>query len=366
MSKKIKILHVQITENYGGIESLLTNVYSNIDRSKFQFDFIATAKEPYQEKLKELGASIYLMPSIKKINLYVKCFKQVLDNDYDIVHFHKNSAANIIPILLAKFHFSHPKIIVHSHNTSPSLSGFIFNLLHGLNRKLLGYLADSKVACSVSAAHWMFGTKKNIRIIRNGIVLSKYAYSDSDRYSYRKKLKIGKGTFVVGNVARFSKQKNYSLLIDIFYEIQKKKHDSVLLLIGDGPLIETIKSKTKKLNIENKVIFLGRKNNVAPFLSAMDAFVMPSLYEGLPIAAVEAQASGVNVFVSNVITGEVYLTDNIFKFSLNSSPKEIATLILKPKIKNRKECLEKVRDAGYDLDNTVDDFATLYNALLNR
>lgn len=364
MKRKIKILHVQITDNYGGIESLLTNVYSNIDREKYQFDFIATARSQYQEKLEKLGANIYLMPSIKNTVLYIKRFNQILDNNYDAVHFHKNSAANIIPILLAKHHLSHPKIIIHSHNTSPSINNRALTLLHKSNRPLVRMIANEKVACANVAAKWMFGTLNNVQIINNGIDTNKFTYSVRDRNLIRKKLNISSNDLVLGNVGRFSEQKNQSFLIDIFSEVKRMMPDSRLILVGDGPLLDKVKQKARKFDLVSKINFVGKQSNIPAYLSAMDVFVMPSLYEGLPISAVEAQSEGLKVFLANTISKEVVLTKDVEMFSLNEDPKTIASIILKNvKFNNRKDSATIVKNSNYGLNNTVMKFINLYQKL---
>ncbi|WP_382321981.1 glycosyltransferase [Limosilactobacillus reuteri] len=366
MKKKIKVLHVQITENFGGIESLLTNIYENIDRNVYQFDFIATGANQYQEKLKELGGRIYVMPSIRLFASYVRKFNFILKNNYDVVHFHKNSAANIIPILLVKYHSSHPKIIIHSHNTSPSINNKGLLILHMINRSLLNRISDKRVACAKVAAKWMFGTENNIQIINNGIDIKKFSYSSKNRNLIREKLGIASSDIVLGNVGRFSEQKNQSFLIDIFSIFKEKIPNSKLILVGDGYLLKKVEEKVKSLGLASKVIFTGKINNIPDFLSAMDVFVMPSLYEGLPISAVEAQAEGLKVFLSDSISKEVVLTNRTKLFSLKQKPNEIADMIFKnSESDDRVSGLKRIVDS-YSLDNTVKNFNNLYQGILNN
>lgn len=363
---KIKVLHVQLTENLGGIESLLINVYRKIDKQKFQFDFISNGYSDYQKELSDMGAKIYQMPSIKHIKRYISTFNKILDNNYDVIHFHKNSAANIIPLLIAKGHISHPKIIVHSHNSSPSINKKSVLFFHHMNKPIINIVADKKIACSKRASMWMFNNyKKNVDIINNGINTSKFRFSSLAREKIRQKYHIDDQTLVIGNVGRFSKQKNHTFIIKIFKNILEERPNAILFLIGTGKLENEVKKFTNKLNISQHVYFLGNKKNVADYLSAMDIFIMPSLFEGLPIAAVEAQASGVNVFVSKAITKELFLTNIIHSFSLKEDPKEIAREILyfKKPIDRQKE-VEAIRKAGYDLSNTVTRFQSVYYQLI--
>lgn len=364
---KVKVLHVQLTENFGGIESLLFNVLSRLDSRKFQFDFIGSSYSKYQDKFTDLGAHVYIMPSIKSPISYVNSFNKVLNNNYDIVHFHKNSAANIFPILIAKFHSSHPKIVVHSHNSAPSISSKPLFYFHRINKSLLNIMADKKVACSNKAAKWMFVSDKNVTIIKNGINVSEFTFSKEARNKIREKYSIENKTIIFGNVGRFSGQKNQMFLIKIFNEILKKHSKSVLFLIGTGELEDKVKEEVKRYGISGNVYFLGRKDNVADYLSAIDAFIMPSLFEGLPIAAVEAQASGMNVFVSSAITREIFLTHNIYSFSLKENPKYLAEKILNiHKVSNRQENADIIKRAGYDLNDTVSKFQSVYREMMVR
>lgn len=365
MSKKIKVLHVQLTENFGGIESLLTNVYANIDRSKYQFDFIVTAKKPYQKKLTDLGGNVFLLPSIKQTVSYIKAFNEILNNNYDIVHFHKNSAANIIPILIVKNHPTHPKIIVHSHNTFPSIQNKVLVRLHRINRIFLSRMADKKIACSNAAANWMFGKKDNVQIINNGIDIKRFTFSDIDRRTIRNKYNIKKIDFVVGAVGRFTKQKNYKMTIDIFNEVRKLRKDSKLMIIGDGYLKRDLVKQVHQLGLEDDVLFLGLQLNVSPYLSAMDAFLMPSIYEGLGIAAVEAQSEGLPTYISNRFPKEINLTTLVRRFSLKQSPRNIANLIIdgiKQNNRSEKTAME-IEKSNYSLTSTVQSLANLYRKL---
>lgn len=367
MSRKIKVLHIQLTENFGGIESLLTNVYANIDRSKYQFDFIVTAKEPYQKRLTDLGGNVFLLPSIRKISSYARAFNKLLNNDYDIVHFHKNSAANIIPVLIVKNHPTHPKIIIHSHNTFPSIQNIILVKLHRINRIFLSRIADEKIACSNAAANWMFGKNDDVQIINNGIDIKKFTFSNIDRKAIRKKYSIKDDDFVVGAVGRFTKQKNYKMTIEIFNEIKKLRKNSKLMIIGDGYLKKAIIKQVYQLGLENDVLFLGLQLNVSPYLSAMDAFLMPSIYEGLGIAAVEAQSEGLPTYISNKFPKEVTLTNLVRRFSLKQSPYSIANTIVDNIRKNiRNELTAKeIKKSNYSLNNTVRSFANIYQGILN-
>lgn len=366
MQKKIKVLHVQITENFGGIESLLTNIYENIDRSAYQFDFIATGTNQYQAKLKELGGRVYMMPSIKLFASYVRKFNSILNNNYDIVHFHKNSVANIIPILLVKCHSSHPKIIVHSHNTYPSINNIAFIYLHRINKYVISKLVDKRVACSSAAAKWMFSDTTDVQVINNGINTDKFTFSAEDRKKIRKKYNIKDNDFILGTVGRFTEQKNYKTTINIFNEINKIIPNSKLMIIGDGYLKENIITQVHQLKLEKNVLFLGMQLNVSPYLSAMDAFIMSSRYEGLGIAAVESQCEGLPTYISTNFPQEVNLTSLIRRFSLKTDLNAIALMIINSyKMVGRNELSAiKIKNSNYSLNNTVENLINLYQGIL--
>lgn len=360
--RKLKVLHVQLTDNFGGIESLLLNVYSKIDRSTFHFDFIANGKASYQPKLKELGAKIYIMPSLKHIIAYKRKFLEILDCNYDIVHFHKNSAANILPILWAKHHYTHPKIIVHSHNSAPSINNKCLFLLHKANRHLLDNLADKKIACSELAAKWMFGNDMNVNIIYNGVDLSRFSYSYLARKKIRENYNLKPNTLVIGNVGRFSEQKNQIFLINIFYHILKRNKDSCLLLIGTGHLETILKNRAKELGIKDKVLFLGNKGNVQDYLSAMDIYVAPSLYEGLSVSLIEAQAEGLRLFLSDKISSETIVTNLISSFKLDTPVVQVANYILENKeiSKKRSEYSKMLQASLFNINSTINSIEKVY------
>lgn len=362
---KIKVLHVELTSSLGGIESLLMNVYDAIDKDKYQFDFLASGKGNYQDDLINKGAHIYVMPDFKNLMAYRRKFLNVLNNNYDIIHFHKNSAANIIPIYLAKHHISHPKIIVHSHNSAPSHNNIFTSSMHKLNRKYINKIADEKVACSELAGKWMYGKKSKFTIINNGIDTDRFTFSSAERKSIRDKYNIRNNTLVFGNVSRLSKQKNHEYLLKTFSEINKINTNTLLMIIGDGTLERNIRTKIISMGLQDKVLMLGTQENIPPYLSAMDAYMAPSLYEGLGISAVEAQSEGLPTFVSEAFPDEVKISKYLSKFSLTKSPKALAKEMLKfnykdNSFKNRIRQAKLIGKSEFSIKRTVSEFEALY------
>lgn len=340
----IRILIVGMHDRIGGVETFLMNYYRNIDRNEVVFDFISTYNALcFGDEIKELGGKIYNICSEKKNPIrYCKQLSSILkENNYNIIHINMLSAANILPVLVAK-NQKIKHIIIHSHNSNTP-SGLLRKVLNSLNKTFL-CLGTDFFACSELAGEWLFGKellkKHNLTIIHNAIECEKYSYNEETRQKVRKELKLEK-KFVVGHIGRFSYQKNHEFLIDIFYEIQKQKAESILLLIGEGELETSIRKKVLDLGIEDEVVFLGITNKVEEYLQAMDVFVLPSRFEGLPVIGVEAQASGIECFFSDNITTEAKINDNVSFISLKESPKEWADKILKKNHKRVQGKLDK-------------------------
>lgn len=367
---KIKVLEFEITENMGGVESLLCNIDEEIDKEKFQIDYVANNKADYQNKLKKLGSKIYFLPAPRNLIQYKKSINNILDNGYDIVHFNKNSLANSFPIIYAKQHHTHPKIILHSHNTAPTHNIVGLKFLHNINKKILKNKVDYRIACSIEAKKWMFNPNESVEIINNGIDTNKFRFSVEKRQKIRQKLNINKTDLVIGNVGRFNRQKNHTELINIYNELLKEMPNSKLILIGEGEEKNKIINFIREKGLEKNVILVGTTSKVDEYLSAMDIFLMPSLYEGLPIAAVEAQASGLNVFVSDNISAEVYITSYIHPISL-LDPSQKNAKCIKNKYKvldtlERQKQADVVKNKGFDLKNTTLRIEEIYEMLTTR
>ena len=222
-----------------------------------------------------------------------------------------------MPVIVAKRQkIKH--IIIHSHNSNTP-SGLLRKLLNALNKPFL-HLGTDFFACSKLAGEWLFGKnflkKHELKIINNAVDIDKYKFNAQTRENIRNELEC-REKFVIGHVGRFCYQKNHDFLINVFYEVQKEDKDMILLLIGEGELKEEIQEKVKKLNIQDNVIFLGTTNKVQNYLQAMDLFVLPSRFEGLPVVGIEAQASGTKCLFSNNITKETKIVDNTEFLDLN-------------------------------------------------
>lgn len=355
-NKKVKVLHFELSDSVGGIETFLYNVLSNIDHTQYDFDFVTVKDNPgLGEKIQNLGGGIHHIAPYKRIIKYIKDLSRIMD-DVEIVHIHKNSAANILPAIVAKK--KKKKVIVHAHNTSTS-ENKIFNLLHYVNRPVLRWLADEKLACSQLAGEWLFGKKENVTIINNGIHLDKFCYSKEKRENKREELNLS-SSLIVGHVGRFNFQKNHTFLIDIFFELQKISPDAKLVLAGQGELLSEICEKVQYLGIERKVLFLGECSDIEDLLQCFDIFIMPSLFEGLPIAGIEAQAAGLPLLVSDTISGELELTPYVKKLSLDEPPEVWAERALDLLDGYERTARQIGLLKKYSIENTVSQLERIY------
>ena len=320
-----RILHVLNGLGSGGAESFIMNVYRNIDREKIQFDFLLRTSNNSSALIKEaekLGANIYILSSfprhVFKNYLEVKAFFK--NHKYEVIHVHANALIYITPLIIGrKYHVA--KRILHSHNTNTAC-GVFSNFLHYWNRNFVGLLANEYLACSNEAGKWMF-KERDFLVLNNAIDVEQYVYNYKVRKDIREKLKI-KDKLVFGHVGRFVEVKNHEFLLDIFKKIVEKKSDAILILVGTGKLLNQVKEKSEKLNLQEKVLFMGERNDVNNLLQAMDGFIFPSIYEGLPFTLIEAQAAGLPILASDTVSEDVKITDCIEFCSLNISPSEWA------------------------------------------
>lgn len=364
-NRVIRVAQIIGIANDGGVESCIMNYYKAIDKRKVQFDFFveSTSKIINKERIEEMGGRVIITPSYKNPVKYIRFLKNVfIQNKYDIVHSNLNSLS-IFPLKAAKK--AGIKIrIAHSHSTS-NKKEFIRNFIKNILKLFSKMYATHFFACSEKAGRWLFGNKffesKKVVIINNAIDIDKFRFNKKIRDDLRKKLDI-ENKFVIGNIGRFVKQKNQMFLIDIFYEYTKKYNDSCLLIIGDGPLHDQILQKVTELNLNDRVILAGKHENIEDWYQTMDCFILPSLYEGLPVVGVEAQINGLNCIFSSNITKELKINENVEFVSLNSDVKEWINKIesLNNRFNNRELFLEKFVKSKYDIEFEAQKLLKLY------
>lgn len=366
--KQMKVLQIGLGFNPGGMESFIMTYYRALRKYGVQFDFIAMFPHiAYEEEIQDLGGKVYHTPDARKcpVAFYREMRKILRSGSYDVVHVNMLSAANIIPLIAAK-RGAVRKIIAHSHNSSTP--GMVRNILHRINKPLIPHFATDLFACSVKAGKWMYSEKmmktERFHVIPNALDMTKFLYDKTGREQIREELGVN-SRLVIGHVGRFEEQKNHEFLIEIFRKIAASREDAVLLLVGEGELQDGIRSKVEDYGLTDKVRFLGVRSDVPRLWKAMDFFILPSLFEGLPIVALEAQASGVFSILADTITREVQLTDNVRFLSLKDSPERWCreTLSHIGYVRNQsvnEKILADFRKAGYDIETAAQALLTYY------
>ena len=360
-----KILEMTGSLNCAGIETLLVNVLKNVDKNKFKIDFLVVENRKYfyTDEVLQLGSKIYTYPFKKVYKILIPFFflKEIfvlLKNKYDVVHCHFYFSSGII--LFLAWLCGVKTRIVHSHNAREMIAPKILKkILTKIMQKIINLFATNKIACSKEAGIALYGRNSEFEIINNGIDISKFKYNIDVRNKTRKKLNI-ENNFVVGHIGRFDEQKNHIFLIDIFNEITKYKENARLLLIGEGPLENKIKEKVKNLKIEEKVNFLGVRSDANELYQAMDVFLLPSLFEGLPIVGIEAQTAGLPCFFSNEISKDVNVVNSYFIDLKQDSIFWANKIIEKDEMFKRSDVSEQIIKSGYGFINTIKNFEKLY------
>lgn len=352
----IRVLHILHSMNRGGTEAMLMNYFRNIDRSQVQFDFLLTEsrKCQYEDEIEELGGKVYRVPRLSLRNPfpYISGVRRFLNEhkEYSIVHSH-TSSKSAVPLWIAK-RCGVPVRICHSHNSKSEkgINGHIRELL----KKPLKKVATDFLACSNEAAKWLYGERmlleERVKIINNAIDIQHYIYNDLVAQDIRVELGLDDAVFVLGMVARFSKQKNHIWTLNIVKRLQEEGIKVKLLLVGDGELRSEIEETMDELGIGNNVVMVGVVPDVHTYLQAMDVLLMPSLHEGLGIAVIEAQTNGLPCIVSMGVPKEADVTGNVTFLPLNVNEwSESLLSMIKEKIGRDSCAVNKVRDAGYDI-----------------
>lgn len=325
-----RILHVMGGLNSGGSETLVMNYYRNIDKTKFQFDFVihTNDKQFYEEEINKLGGKIYRMPKYNILNHFIykkkweKLYKQLKDTH--IVHGHMRSTASIY-LKIAKE--KGLKTICHSHSTSNGKS--IKSTIQYFYQLPIRKIADYFIGCSMNSCIWLFGKKvansERCLIIPNCIKTKDFLYNEEKRIELRKKYKIKDSDVVIGHVGRFVKAKNHKLIFNVFKELSKKNNKYKLILIGDGPLKKKYQKIIETNNFERKVLMLESQKNINDYYNIFDVFLFPSLYEGFGMTLIEAQTNGLNCITGDVIPKEAIFSDKCYISQYNT--KKISKMI---------------------------------------
>lgn len=322
--KTIKVLQVlDYINSNSGVSSVVMNYYTHMEAENIKFDFLLFEEpdEEWSKKLKASDADIYVtgQPSGSRIGTYIKNvdeFFRVHGAEYQIVHVHIPNCA--FAILKSAKKYGVPVRILHSHN-SRGADGIVKKVRNFILNKQGIVYANQYFACSKSAGEYLYGKKVcqqgKVTVLHNAVQIDKFRYSSLKRRKIRDELGLG-DEVLIGHIGRFSEQKNHECLVDIFAKLCYYGWDGKMVLLGDGELRKAIEEKVKKLKLENRILFLGVVENVDEYLSAMDVFLLPSLYEGLPVVCVEAQVSGLSCLVSDKVSYEVKISENIEFFDI--------------------------------------------------
>lgn len=365
----IKILMVLASTNIGGAEMFVLNLIRNIDLSRFSVDLVASFPEKgvgIREEVKSYGCNIYYLPYFRVLNYlhYTRSWDKFLsEHHYDIIHGHASNSAAIY-LRIAKKHKC--ATIVHSHS-----AGFRGNLLHRIVKSFLATkvtrVADYWFACSEKAAEHLF--RKNYMsyehyyTIPNAINVEKYFFSTETRNKIRQELHLTEGVFLCGHVGSMTGPKNHLFLLEVFQSVLLIKPNAILLLCGDGPLKPEIEEKALQLGIRERIVFRGVVRNVNEFMMAMDVLIFPSFFEGFPITVIEAEATGLPIVLSDVITKEVDITDCVIRESLSDSPEKWAETICGICIGDRSAYNDQISDTVFNMTKAVKFVETKYKDL---
>ena len=355
MKEPIRVLNLFTIMNRGGAETMVMNYYRNIDRSKVQYDFMVHRDETgaYDEEIRKLGGRIYKMPPIRpwteqKYRREIRQF-YMKHPEYRIIHAHMSELGYYDFLEAEKCGI--PVRICHAHNRPHGID--LKSPVRWYYKTMMMPHVTHMFMCGEESGEWLFGKKNKREFIQlnNAIDAERYRFNQTLRKQMRDKLKINDNQLVVGHIGRFNPQKNHTFLVDIFQEVHKKKSDAVLLLVGDdaGDGGAEIHRKVKKLGLEKHVRFTGVRSDIPELLQAMDVFLFPSLFEGLSVASIEAQAAGLPVLISDKVPIECKKTNLVKVISLSELASVWAKEVIKAGKIQHRDTYEKIKNAGFDV-----------------
>lgn len=366
----IKILHYVSLMNRAGQETFIMNVFKTIDPNVISFDFLCSlpGKGDYDDDIHSLGGEIYHIDlskrqtKLKQVDNFFILYNYLksVKKKYEAFHIHTQHAMDGYQEALAAKIAGFPMVIVHSHSTNT-----LFHIkAHMLFRKLLNHLDITRLACSDLAGKWLYGESGKYEVIHNGIDIQQYRFHKEIRDRLRKQYKWN-DKLIIGHVGSFTYPKNHEFILDVFNEILKINSNAYLVFAGEGELSENIIAKCEILNIKDHVTFLGIQNNINEVDQAYDVMLFPSRYEGLPIALVEAQCTGLPCVISDTITAEVEITDRVIRLNLlKDNPKVWAKKVLEVVKENESTDRESaylfVKKNGYNMVETINKLTQIY------
>lgn len=311
MGEPIRVCEFVGNMNGGGVEAVVMNYYRHVDRSKVQFDFVVTDSSTIvpRSEMESLGARVYVVPAYTNLIAFQKASYELFNThpEWKIVHAHMN-ALNVFPLKEA-FRAGVPVRISHSHSTA-GRGEMMKNIAKAVLKTQANRYPTERFACSRFAGEWLFGKEEPFELVYNAIDLDRFWFSGHTRALVRQQLGFHDGQLVIGHVGRFMPQKNQGFLIDVFEKLVELRDDVMLVFVGTGQGESAAKEAVRARGIAERVRFLGQRDDVADLYQAFDMFVLPSLYEGLGMVAVEAQVSGLPCVISDKVPAEANVTGN--------------------------------------------------------
>lgn len=360
-----KVLVFGMTENPGGVESFLMNNYRNINSHKIHFDFLCNTinKIAFEDEILKNNSRIFnIYPRRKdpfRFRKELNDFFRKHANEYNCIWINLNTLVNIDYLKVAK-KYGIKRIIVHSHNSrnmDTGFKGYITQKLHNLHKRQLQKYATDYWACSSFAAKWFYTNDllKKVKIIKNAIDVNNFSFNEKKRQSLRQKLHL-ENNLVIGNVGRLHFQKNQMFILDVLSYLVKLNPKVKLVLVGQGPDKEKLENRVNELNLQKYIIFAGVQDDIQEWLSTFDLFIFPSLFEGLGIAGLEAEANGLSIYASDkVIPQELKINSNFKFLDLGKGPQFWAHQIEKSNFeRENQETIEKnFQNSGYSIESSV-------------
>lgn len=363
VSEPIRVAQVVGKMVGGGLESVVMNYYRHIDRSKVQFDFVVDEDSTLvpEDEIKSLGGRIFYVPPYQHVIAYQKALIRLFrEQSWNVVHSHEN-ALSVFP-LHAAVKAGVPVRIAHSHSTSGPGEP-VRNAMKWVLRRFANVYPTYRMACSRHAGEWLFGKGVDFEVIYNAVELDRFSFNARIRAEVRAELGVPRDVLVIGHIGRFVRQKNHMFLLKVFERVLRDGTDAVLVLAGDGPSRLETECKTKELGLSDRVRFLGQRNDANRLYQAFDVFCLPSLYEGLGIVAVEAQAAGLPCVLSTEVPREVEVSDRCTFLALCDSIEQWADTVRCASPFARRNAPRSQMMKDYDIERAAVRLADRYIAL---
>lgn len=348
----IKVLQIGVSSYPGGVENATMNYFRSLNRERVCFDFVCMEDSlAYSEEIQRTGGKIYYLPSPKDHMLqFARELRDVINGGhYDVVHVNMLSAVNLLPVLFSQNTYA-KRIVAHAHNSGLPRGG-MKKAAHYVLKPLIPLLTKEWMACSPEAAEWLFGKHNvpKVRIMNNAIDFERFRFNSEVRKRMRKQYGLDESIPVIGHVGRFNEEKNHQFLLRIFQQVKRLKPDAMLLLVGAGPLQEPVRQQAARMGLSDSVIFVGGVEDTSPYYQMMDVFCLPSVFEGLGIVAIEAQASGLPCVCSMGVPQTAILTEEARRLALDDE-KAWVCQTHSMLAQGRTESAEKnVQQAGYHI-----------------